>query len=251
MSITLTFEVLLQSDYHVSAGQRGGLTVDSVLLRDYDTAPVLRGTMIAGLLRDGLEDLKSLMASSSIPAYQPLDEAGERLFGSAEKMKRWAFSSARPSEPLLNAQSKANARWGSKDTARVRINPRTRRSAPQQLFFEEEGDARLRFQFTAVCDTDTTQNEQDAFLLTAAARMVRHLGAARRRGRGQCRIKLINAGDLALNKEDLTASALAQFKTNWLTQLESIGEAQPAREENPPLALTGCMKRFRLVGQLR
>lgn len=61
MTIRLSFEIQMESDYHVGAGQRAGLTVDSALLRDYDQAPILRGTILAGLLRDGLLDLQELM----------------------------------------------------------------------------------------------------------------------------------------------------------------------------------------------
>lgn len=252
MSIKLTFEIQLQSDYHVSAGQRGGLTVDSALLRDYDSAPVFRGTMVAGLLRDGLADLKHLAETQSIPLYQEWDEASERLFGSAENMKRWAFSSARPSQILQKPNSKAEEQWGANDVARVRINPRTRRSAPQQLFFEEEGDARIKFRFTAVCEADGLQDQQDAYLLVAAARMVRHLGAARRRGRGQCQLQLVAANGIPLGSDELTKEALSQFKTSWLTLSDPVQASSSVQAVNAQaLTLTGEMKRFRIVAQLR
>ena len=66
MSIKLTFEIVFHSDYHVTDGQRFGLAVDSALLRDHNQSPVLRGTALAGLLRDGFKDLQALVARSGI-----------------------------------------------------------------------------------------------------------------------------------------------------------------------------------------
>lgn len=60
MTIRLTFELQLHADYHMGAGLRGGPTLDSLLLRDWDNAPLLRGSALAGLLRDGLCDLIAL-----------------------------------------------------------------------------------------------------------------------------------------------------------------------------------------------
>lgn len=57
------------------------------------------------------------------------------------------------------------------------------------MFGREVGDGRLRFAFTAICH-ETTGIEADIEWLVAAARMVRHLGASRRRGQGACLWKL-------------------------------------------------------------
>lgn len=252
MSIQLTFEIRLLSDYHVGAGQRAGMTVDSALLRDHDSAPVLRGTMLSGLLRDGLSDLQSLLnRNNNISPQRPIDEdTFRRLFGEPKRRKRWTYSSARPHEILPDKQ-----RWGSRDIARVRLNPRTRRVAPQQLFFQEEGDARLRFRFTASCVADTAANQADAALLVAAARMVRHLGAARRRGRGRCSIHLVSAEGLqGLDDSSTwdTEKALQLFKELWLEgtverEIEATGPAEIAPQS---MEFSGQYRRFRLTAQL-
>jgi len=54
MSLKLKFKLQLQSDYHISAGHGLGAGIDSALQRDADGAPVIRGTTLNGLLRDGL-----------------------------------------------------------------------------------------------------------------------------------------------------------------------------------------------------
>lgn len=241
MSLRLTFKVELVSDYHVSAGQGLGPVVDSALLRDHDGAPILRGTMITGLLRDGLADLKELAPTKLND--QGGEEATERLFGSPEQRKRWAYSTARPEPPECSPE-----RWGAQDVARVRINPRTRRADPQKLFRQEEGDRRLAFFFTATCPTATARDQADAALLVAAARLVRHLGAARRRGRGECRLHLVEASGFPQptpEGQSLLAHFLEEFRQHWLE-----GEPEPERPERPITVaptLTGHRRRFRLL----
>ncbi|MCI0398162.1 MAG: RAMP superfamily CRISPR-associated protein [Chloroflexi bacterium] len=254
MTIRLTFEIILESDYHVGAGQRAGLTVDSALLRDHGNAPVLRGTALAGLLRDGLRDL--VEQADSFGLKRSTEEACKRLFGTPAQRKRWSYSSSQLSEAVLphTNRDKDPIRWGAQDVARVRIEPRTRRAAPQQLFTEEEGDRRLRFQFTAACEGETENDRADAALLAAAARMVRHLGAARRRGRGVCRLDLIAAENFVdkAGKQSWTQAALDAFRQYWL-EGESLPAVPRKTEAVSPVSTpaAGGQKRFRLLALLQ
>ena len=114
MTLTLTFEIALLSDYHIGAGHGLGPTVDSALYRDVDGRPVIRGTTVNGLLRDGLyrllqlEPLHSddrvkckasgLRAGDQVPEYcgqfLPAAEVCPvcRVFGSPHTPKRWRIS---------------------------------------------------------------------------------------------------------------------------------------------------------------
>jgi CRISPR-associated protein Csx10 len=49
----LTFQIQFDSNYHIGAGYGKGFGIDSALLREDDGTPVLRGTALMGLLRDG------------------------------------------------------------------------------------------------------------------------------------------------------------------------------------------------------
>src|SRR5206468_436347 len=69
----LTFEITFASDFHVGAGHGLGLMVDSALLRDPDGVPVIRGTVITGLLRDSLLRLLRLDACK---AYRRCQASG-------------------------------------------------------------------------------------------------------------------------------------------------------------------------------
>lgn len=243
----LTFRLSLQSDYHVGSGHRAGPLVDAALLRDHDSAPTIRGTTIAGLLKDGLCDLRDTEVVKRFK--RSFEEAQVRLFGSPEHRKRWAFSSARP---VGRVEGNAE-RWGAQGVTRVRINPRTRRSDSQKLFSEEEGDARLEFEFAATCTSATTQDTRDAFLLVAAARMVRHLGASRRRGRGECVISLHAAQGVPGLAGDgqLTDRALDEFQIQWLGENVTSTQASPrVQDKARTLSLKGARKRFRVMAYL-
>jgi CRISPR-associated protein Csx10 len=217
MGLKLTFEIELRSDYHVSAGHGLGALVDSALHRDADGLPVLRGTTLVGLLRDGLYRLLKLEPLHSHVACQASGKPKEeqyprfcgqydleqkdcpicRLFGSPRLAKRWRVSSARPvglPHPLDPAAGWLPGQTGGLVAPHVRVNPRTRRAEARKLFFREEGDGRLRFRFAVTRDTEDAQILDEAAWLVAAARFVRNLGAGRRRGRGECIIHLLDEG---------------------------------------------------------
>jgi CRISPR-associated protein Csx10 len=260
MSVKLTFEIELRSDYHVSAGHGLGALVDSALHRDADGLPALRGTTITGLLRDGLYRLLQLeplkekghvtCQSSGLPEK---DEEGRtnprfcgqhdpqredcpvcRVFGSPRTAKHWQIGSARPAGLLLPVSDGWQpGRTGGQIAPHVRISPRTRRAEARKLFFREEGDGRLRFRFTAKCDADNPDTLAEAELLVAAARFVRNLGAARRRGRGECRIHLLDEGTegdclpALAEEQSYERLLLAGFRQHWLEEKQPEGKARP------------------------
>jgi CRISPR-associated protein Csx10 len=213
MSIRLEFDIAFKSDYHVSAGHGLGLQVDSALLRDPDNVPVIRGTVLAGLLRESLANLLSLApfanqrrcqasgGDASEPVYcgQFATNHGSEcpvctIFGSAGRRKRWRISSARPAG--LTTPQTSSYEWRAGETAaqfttRVRVNPRTRRAEENKLFTREEGDGRLHFRFIAECIDENEDAWREAEWLVAAARLLRNLGASKRRGYGECEIHLV------------------------------------------------------------
>jgi CRISPR-associated protein Csx10 len=265
MSLTLTFEIKLASNYHIGAGYSFGSGIDSALLRDADGVPVIRGSILAGLLRDGLYRLiklplmeahraceRSGLAKSEytptycdlIPRNQEFNGLGSqeeeklcpicRLFGTPSMPKRWEISSARPRDlrqPLEAGKWRAGM-TGAQKVQRVRVDPKTRRSEPGKLFSQEDGDARLIFCFTATCSRNDDAALDDAALLVAAARNVRQLGRSRRRGLGECLINLIEVAgvDHKLNEKDWQDWFLDRFGSSWL-------EGKPAlisiRSTNP------------------
>ncbi len=259
MALKMTFELRLKSDYHIGAGHGLGSVVDSALHRDVDGMPVLRGTTVSGLLRNALYELLQLEPLHT-PENIRCQASGKedprarfcgqwnpdetefcpvcRIFGSPGVPKRWRISSARP----VGAPDPAQSGWeegetGARIAPHVRVNPRTRRAEAGKLFFREEGDGRLSFQFTTTCDARDPETLGEAAWLLAAARNVRYLGSARRRGRGECELHLI-----AVEGAELWEIQPEENQTweSWLLdKFEQVHlEKQPLRATLPSLSFT-------------
>jgi len=238
MTLKLTFRISFNSDYHISAGYGKGSTLDSALQRDADGMPVMRGTSIVGLLRSELNQLAETEPFQASKQWQErwqafqkavshrgqTDnqrslEAADLLLGAPWHRKEWQISSARPvgmAAPQPRGNELASA--GGHVTARVRVHPAQRRAEPRKLFFREEGDRKIQFEFTASCAVLSDNTLADALLLTAAARMVDGLGAGRRRGRGNCNVHLHTVqGWLTAGKQTPTEKNLLDlFEAFWL-----------------------------------
>ncbi len=217
MSIRLEFDIEFKSDYHVGAGHGLGMQVDSALLRDPDNVPVIRGTVLTGLLRESLMNLLNLTPllihrrceASGLKTENDHAFCGQfapaevdcpvcAIFGSPRRMKHWHISSARPADfmaPQVQSQDWRPGETAAQVTTRVRVNPRTRRAEENKLFTREEGDGSLLFRFVAECYSEDETTWQEAEWLTAAARMLRNLGAGKRRGYGECEIHLVDRSE--------------------------------------------------------
>lgn len=214
MSIRLEFDIEFKSDFHIGAGHGLGLQVDSALLRDPDNVPVIRGTVLTGLLRESLMNLFELDPFSGSRRCEASGLKTDRdhafcgqfapdeadcpvcaIFGSPRRMKHWHISSARPADlvaPQMRSQDWRAGETAAQVATRVRVNPKTRRAEDNKLFSREEGDGSLRFRFVAECLRDDETAWQEAEWLLAAARMLRNLGAGKRRGYGECEIHLVD-----------------------------------------------------------
>lgn len=238
MTLQLTFKLELHSDYHVGAGYGRGTELDSALLRDVDGVPVLRGTILNGLLRDSVWRLLQL---SPLQKYQQCAASGKvtntgpdyceqyahpdhdpdlcpicRLFGTPCHPKRWYISSARPqAHPHLIGTAYQPDDLSGQRVMRVRVSPRTRRAAAHKLFSEEHGGQQT-FTFTATCPTHDATALDEAALLVAAARFIRELGRSRRRGQGECLISLESVSGVEGLVDTSQAALLTRFEHHWL-----------------------------------
>jgi CRISPR-associated protein Csx10 len=206
--LTLTFQIRFDSNYHIGAGYGKGFNMDSALLREADGTPVLRGSALTGLLRDGAFRLLSLRPLAN---HKPEETLGQ-LFGTPKHPKRWRISSAHPKEKYA---------VDSQAVQRVRIDPRMRRAEEGKLFSQEEGLAGQGFFFSITCPyQDNTTLEvvlDEAALLVAAARNVRQLGRSRRRGLGECTICLTNV-DTDVAGVEKTLNSKDQSWQDWLLE---------------------------------
>jgi len=273
MGLQLKFHLHFDADYHIGAGHGLGTECDSALLRDFDRRPVLRGSTIRPLLREGL---RQLLGTAALNSYgrrcaasglvggnvEPYCLNKEnlcpacRMLGSPAMAGSWRISSARPVEMTRVTTAREDPHWGGQVAYRVRVNPSERRAEPNKLFSREEGDGRLIFEFIAECGRHDANALDEAGLLVAAARMVRRLGAGRRRGRGRCSIHLVETKTsdgqeivISGESEDLTTRWLDEFERRWLktpklaptTRVETVTSAAPTLEPS------GSRKRFWVI----
>lgn len=241
MSIRLEFDIAFKSDYHVGAGHGLGLQVDSALLRDPDKVPVIRGTVLTGLLRESMENLCVLVGEQQ-------QDIVASIFGTPSQKKCWRISSARPeglTAPLAPSRDWRAGETAAQTTTRVRVNPRTRRAEENKLFTREEGDGSLHFRFVAECDSDDAAARSEAEWLVAAARLLRNLGAGKRRGYGECDVHLV--------ERDKEAELLERFASRLKGEPEKPPAHKATETALEPLALPADLSKhaYRLEVLLR
>ena len=228
----LTFKISLLSDYHIGAGYGKGI-VDSAILKDKQSLPVIRGTTLSGLLRQGMWDLLQL---DLLKHHRKCKQSGVasgisycsrentksmcpicRTLGTPAYDKKWRISSAEIEDTIALKPEKVV--W------RNRVNPRTRRAEARKLFNEEMVGKGVNFLFTVSNESNDERILEEAAFIVAAFRMVRNLGASRRRGKGQCQVHLINVTDATSYLEDVKEASLedhflTDFKAVWLENKE-------------------------------
>ena len=218
----LRFRISILSDYHIGAGYGKGV-IDSVILKDNNGLPTIRGTTLTGLLRQGMWELLQLdllsqyrkceQSGASGNSYCINDDRGTlcpvcRIIGSPKHPKRWKISSARVENPS-NLKSE-KILW------RNRVNPRTRTAEERKLFSEETVAGKIDFTFTVTNESDDKDVLEEASFIVAALRMIRNIGASRRRGKGQCQFHLIYVNPDPFKSEDIENKMLNIFKIVWL-----------------------------------
>ncbi|MCB2160717.1 hypothetical protein KQH40_01380 [bacterium] len=251
MTVKIQFKITLESDYHIGAGYGGGPLIDSALFRNQDGLPIIRGTTLAGLLKDGLWRLlqspllqNERKCKNAGLVDSSFEYCGEGLgaqdslcplcliFGTPAQKKFWRFSTARPANDEVVADSQI--------VQNVRINPQTGRAATAQLFSREESQP-LEFLFTAESIGADDNTLGQAALLAAAARNVRALGRGRSRGSGACTISIENVEGLAIQAPvaNWQEYLMETFSAYWLdgdresdTSVEVRAFSLPEWDEN-------------------
>ena len=228
-TVRAEFRVCFERAYHVGAGHGRGTSLDAALFTEtVDGVEVPAVRYAHGVLRQAVFDLLQtppLAAWRRCPASgkpRPEGTGGApyctreetpcplcRIFGSAAWPSPWELSSMRPAEDFRPGTGPL-----SQVVSRASVDPRTRRARDATLFSEELG-APLPFAFTAASDApDRDEALDELALLVAAARTVSALGADRRRGRGECALRLHAKPD---GDPDLAEAALLKrFERAWL-----------------------------------
>ncbi len=245
----LTFKISLSSDYHIGAGYGKGV-VDSVILKDKNGRPIIRGTTLSGLIRQGMWELLQLdllrqhrkckQSGASGISYCP--EATEnstcpvcRILGTPAYAKKWQIYSAEIEDSSVVRAEKII--W------RNRVNPRTRTAEARKLFTEETASGKINFIFKVSNESNDVQTLEEASFIVAALRMVRSIGSSRRRGKGLCQIHLVDIIPEIENTKTASKEEklLDIFRTKWLenkelnipeknVQIEPTGVKSPSKK---------------------
>ena len=216
--IRIEYVLHLRSDYHIASGNSQGSICDSTLFTEKNGEPVIRGTTIAGLVREALAQLMETgcvntgypicshangSESEGSQSYCSFDKLCPicELFGNPANHKKAFISSAyvRGSKTLSTENMSYIRQRASRD-------PRLGRTLDKSLFATEDGGG-FDFCFHVLCPT-----LEMASLLTAAFRLVRSLGSSRRRGKGECLFEVESVRDLD-NNELLDANNNKLFPT--------------------------------------
>lgn len=227
----LTFSISFLSDYHIKAGYGEGI-IDSLILRDRNGFPIIRGTTLTGLLRQGMWDLLQLDLLKQHRHCRQSGSGGDaycgdtdqtcpvcRILGSPLNPKKWRVSSAKVQD--FSTLKAGKVIW------RNRVNLKTRTAEARRLFTQEIMGGGISFNFTVENEQNNAAVLEEAAFIVAAFRMIRSIGASRRKGKGQCRFHLVDITpalpgvteekNTSLEKEK---RMLDIFKTKWLENKE-------------------------------
>ena len=223
--------IVFTSDWGVSTGVGQAGRTHSTVERGSDGQPVVRGTVIAGVLREqafiaaraldsaaGTPDASGSRDASGGPDIQkgPWESFAEWLFGQHPDLSPGPHSHPRH---VVFTDASPIAYLPVHDTVSLSIDPTTGTARDQFLRFTERAAAGiLTGSFTlideagAVCSDPATVNAA-RFLLGVAGLMVRGIGSGRSGGDGECTVAVTDRDNVADGQLDgEAAEALARIK---------------------------------------
>ncbi|MFW5988255.1 MAG: RAMP superfamily CRISPR-associated protein, partial [bacterium] len=252
----LNFIIKLLSDTHISSGYGKG-NADQTYVKDEKGEPVIKGTTLSGLLRQGISDLLQLKPLNYIDFCGTKDSkmtycrAGNieelcpqcRILGTPVRKKSWAISSAKIKDPL-------NSGWG-KVIWRNKVNLLTGTAEDHKLFSQEVISSGTEFSFSLTNNLQGQEILDEASFIVAAFRMIKSIGSSRRRGKGECDIYL-NSCDVFSDKQnpgDVQNRLLEHFSFKWLKEkgARKIETNRTNKQFNSEKNSTNKTKSFQVV----
>ena len=207
--------IVFTSDWGVSTGVGHAGRTHSRIERGSNSKPVMRGTVITGVLReqamlaaralDGAEKGKWTNFALWLFGQDPNSEPG-----SVPHPRHVLFSDATPASPIPVH-----------DTVSLSIDPTTGTARPQFLRFTERAAAGiLTGTFTLIDEagselSDPATIEAAHFLLGVAGLMVRGIGSGRSGGDGECTVAVSDKDYVEIGRQDAKAAdALKRILAN-------------------------------------
>ncbi len=202
----MKLEIEFLSDWHVGSGSGVPGDVDRLVLRDERDLPFIPARSLTGLWRDAAESLAQAL-DLQYDDENPWAVLVEQLFGSqpaidqrADRVpvaSRLRVAPARLEEDLANALAEVpELREGLTFVVpSVTIDELTGAAEEDKLFFTEV--VRVGTVLTAEAKVDVPERDREAVetFLAAAFEGIRAIGGKRRRGKGRCCCRVVDADD--------------------------------------------------------
>ena len=188
--------IVFTSDWGVSTGVGHAGRTHSKIERGSDGQPIVRGTVIAGVLRE-----QAMLAARALDGQKKEEEEGKWT-----NFTLWLFGQDPNSEPgstphprhVLFSDATPASKIPIHDTVSLSIDPQTGTARDQFLRFTERAAAGvLTGTFTLIDEagaelSDPATIEAAHFLLGVAGLMVRGIGSGRSGGDGECTVLVTN-----------------------------------------------------------
>ena len=188
--------IVFTSDWGVSTGVGHAGRTHSKIERGSDGQPIVRGTVIAGVLRE-----QAMLAARALDGQKKEEEEGKWT-----NFTLWLFGQDPNSEPgstphprhVLFSDATPASKIPIHDTVSLSIDPQTGTARDQFLRFTERAAAGvLTGTFTLIDEAGAETSDQETikaahFLLGVAGLMVRGIGSGRNGGDGECTVLVTN-----------------------------------------------------------
>ena len=220
--------IVFTSDWGVSTGVGRAGRTHSTIERGRDGTPVVRGTVIAGVLREqAFIAARALDTAAGKPGTSGSSDASGTPKGPWESFAEWLFGQRpdlspgeRPSSRhVVFTDASPVAHLPVHDTVSLSIDPATGTARDQFLrFTERAAPGVLAGTFQLIDEAGAPLGDDKAinaahFLLGIAGLMVRGIGSGRSGGDGECTVAVVDRDNLADGQLDGEATkALARIK---------------------------------------
>ncbi len=211
--------IVFTSDWGVSTGVGQAGRTHSTIERGSDGQPVVRGTVITGVLRE-----QAMLAARALDGPQKEEEEGKWT-----NFALWLFGQDPNSEPgspphprhVLFSDATPATSIPVHDTVSLSIDPQTGTARDQFLrFTERAAPGVLTGTFTLIDEagaplSDQTTIDAAHFLLEVAGLMVRGIGSGRSGGDGECTVAVSDKDYVEIGRQDAKAAeALERILAN-------------------------------------
>lgn len=220
--------IVFTSDWGVSTGVGQAGRTHSTIERGRDSQPVVRGTVIAGVLREqAFIAARALDTTAGKPDTSGSSDASGTPKGPWESFAEWLFGQRPDISPgerprprhVIFTDASPIAHMPVHDTVSLSIDPDTGTARDQFLrFTERAAPGVLTGAFLLIDEAGAPLGDDKAinaahFLLGVAGLMVRGIGSGRSGGDGECTVAVVDRDNLADGQLDGEATkALARIK---------------------------------------